>query len=680
MKVLFARTFALLQEALQEYSTHDGPWLAGALAYYAAFAVFPLLMVLIAVWGFLLRSSPGAQDAQHQFLLMVARTTSPALASQVAAVLEGVKLQASMGGPLGLLTLLLGATGLFAALSGAFDRLWDVPTPPGIGPAVRLLLFQRLNGFLMLLGLGALVIATFVASLAMSGIDRVAAGVPVARLSWQIAQVGISVAVNSAVVAALYKVLPRPDLRWRDVWAAALFVALVWEIGKLILAWIVIGQNYTAYGVVGAFIALMAWIYYASILFFIGAAVVRVSTRARTPVPQSATGPLNAGVADGKQTMKKVFELFKQTFKEWSEDKAARLAAALAYYTIFAIAPLLVIIIAVVGLIFGRAAVQGEIVNRISGTVGPQSAALIQNMIASASRPSAGIIATVIGVVMLLLGATGVFAQLQDALNTIWEVAPRPGRSIWAMLRDRGWTFAMVLGIGLIFMLSLVISAALSALSGALGGVTSGVPAIWQVVNQVVSFGLITLLFALIFKYLPDVRIQWRDVWAGAAFTALLFTIGKYLLGLYLGRSSVSSAYGAAGSLVVILLWIYYSAQILFLGAEFTQVYARRTGKRIVPARDAIRLTDEARAEQGMPRREQLAQPSGVSQAAAGASPAPQLAAPAPAYRPARRQASPLAASSIGGGRGRGRSAGPLAAVAAGALFVVLAATRLIKR
>jgi membrane protein len=678
MKALLARTSALLQEALQEYGSHDGPWLAGALAYYAAFAVFPLLMVVIALWGFLLRTSPGAQDAQHQFLTMVARTTSPALASQVAAVIGGVKLQANVGGPLGLLTLLLGATGLFAALSGAFDRLWDVQTPPGIVPALRLLLFQRLHGFLMLLGLGALVMAAFMGSLVMSALDRVSAGVPVARLGWQIAQVGISVGVNTAVVAALYKVLPRPDLRWRDVWVVALFVALVWEIGKLILAWLIIGQNYTAYGVVGAFIALMAWIYYASTLFFVGAAIVRVSTRARAPVPQNATLPLNAGVMDGNQTMKKVFELFKQTFKEWSEDKAARLAAALAYYTIFAIAPLLVVIIGVVGLIFGRAAVQGEIVNRIGGIVGSQSAGLIQEMIAGASRPSAGIIATVIGLVTLLLGATGVFAQLQDALNTIWEVAPRPGRSIWAMLRDRGWTFAMVLGIGLIFMLSLVISAVLSALNGALRDVTSGVPAIWQIVNQVVSFGLVTLLFALIFKYLPDVRINWGDVWAGAAFTALLFTIGKYLLGLYLGRSSVSSAYGAAGSLVVILLWIYYSAQILFLGAEFTQVYARQRGTRILPARDAIPVTDDARAEQGMPRREQLARQAGAPQGAVGASPAPQPAAPA--YRPVRPQVSPLAASSRGSGRARGRSAGPLAAIAAGALFMVVAATRLIKR
>jgi membrane protein len=205
---------------------------------------------------------------------------------------------------------------------------------------------------------------------------------------------------------------------------------------------------------------------------------------------------------------------------------------------------------------------------------------------------SAGVWATVLGVVTLLVGATGAFAQLQQTLNIIWEVTPRPDRGIWAMIKDRLLSFSMVLGIAFLLLVSLVISTALQALSGAIQGLVPDALLVGRILSFVLSFGVITLLFALIFKYLPDAEVSWGDVWVGAAVTALLFAIGKFLLGLYLGRSGAASAYGAAGALVLILLWIYYSAQILGLGAEFTQVYGRQFGSRIVPAENAMRVGD----------------------------------------------------------------------------------------
>jgi membrane protein len=298
--------------------------------------------------------------------------------------------------------------------------------------------------------------------------------------------------------------------------------------------------------------------------------------------------------------IKTVWELLKETISDWSQDKASRLAAALAYYTTFSIAPLLVIVIAIVGLIFGREAVQGQIEAQIQGMVGEDSAELIQEMIQGTNNPTSGTIATVIGLATLLFGATGVFAQLQDALNTIWEVEPKPGRGLMGIVIARFTSFTMVLGIGFLLMVSLVVSAGLAALTEFLQGNLSDIAWLAQIVNFIISFGVITLLFAMIYKLLPDVKIAWSDVWIGAAVTALLFTLGKFLIGLYLGHSEVASSYGAAGALIVMLLWVYYSAQILFLGAEFTQVYAKRFGSRIVPAEHAVPTTEEARAQQGM--------------------------------------------------------------------------------
>ncbi len=298
---------------------------------------------------------------------------------------------------------------------------------------------------------------------------------------------------------------------------------------------------------------------------------------------------------------KSLFEMLKDTFKEWSEDKASRLAAALAYYTVFSIAPLLVVVIGIAAFFFGRNVSQQQIMSQVQGLVGAQGAQLIATMIQNASKPSSSLPATVIGLATLLLGAAGLFGALQDSLNTIWGVAPNPKRGILGTIKDRFLSFTMVLGTGFLLLVSLSVSAALTAVGTYFGNKIAGFSTAWQGVDFLVSFAVITLLFAMIYKVLPDVEIAWSDVWIGAAVTALLFVIGKFLIGLYLGRGSVGSVYGAAGSLAILLIWVYYSAQILFFGAEFTQVYAHHRGSRIKPSADAILLTDEARTQQGIP-------------------------------------------------------------------------------
>lgn len=300
------------------------------------------------------------------------------------------------------------------------------------------------------------------------------------------------------------------------------------------------------------------------------------------------------------------WDMIKETFSDWSEDRAPRLAAALAYYTIFALGPLLVIVISIAGLVLQDSqGAQTRVTEQIGGMVGTSGADAVNAMIEGARKPGAGIIATVIGIVTLLFAASGLFGQLQDALNTIWEVQPKPDRGIMGTIKDRFLSFAMILGIGFLLLVSLVMS---TALAGIVSYVSGGAESmLWSIVNFVLSFAITTLLFAAIFKVLPDAKIEWRDVWVGAVVTALLFTIGKSLIGLYLGRAAPDSTYGAAGSLVAILVWVYYSAQILFMGAEFTQVYAKRYGSRIQPDEDAVPITEEARAQQGIPRKEQVA-------------------------------------------------------------------------
>ncbi len=295
--------------------------------------------------------------------------------------------------------------------------------------------------------------------------------------------------------------------------------------------------------------------------------------------------------------MRDLFGIFKDTFDAWNKDHAQRLGAALAYYTMFSLGPLLIIVIAIAGLVFGAEAARNQIVGQVQGLVGTQGAQFIQSAIAGANRPAASVIATVIGVVTLLLGALGVFGALQDALNTIWGVKPKPNRGlIKGMIQDRLLSFTMVLGTGFLLLVSLVLSTALSAAVRYFGGMIPFSATVLEGVNFFVSFFVITLLFAYIFKYLPDAEIDWGDVWIGALMTSLLFVIGKFLLGLYLGNSAIGSTYGAAGSVIIVLIWIYYSAQILFFGAEFTKVFARYRGKSIMPAPNAERIVEETRA------------------------------------------------------------------------------------
>lgn len=291
-----------------------------------------------------------------------------------------------------------------------------------------------------------------------------------------------------------------------------------------------------------------------------------------------------------------------QSFKEWSEDKASRLAASLAYYTIFSIPPLLIIILAIVSQVFADAParVTAEINNFVGETGGEAITAMLEN----ASKPGDTFIATAISVITLFLGASGVFGQLQEALNTVWEVQADPNRGFLETLKDRFFSFTMVLGVGFLLLVSLLISASLTAVDEFISGIAPGAIILTRIINFVVSFAVITLLFALIYKVIPDVTIAWRDVWVGAVATAVLFSAGKWAISFYLGRAAPASAYGAAGSLIVILLWVYYSAQILFLGAEFTQVYASRYGAALAPERGAVPLTEQVRVQQGIPKQE----------------------------------------------------------------------------
>ena len=277
------------------------------------------------------------------------------------------------------------------------------------------------------------------------------------------------------------------------------------------------------------------------------------------------------------------FVLFlREVLAEWQRDRALVLGAALAYYTLFALAPLLVLVIAVAGLALGRAAAQGEIVAQIEGLMGPDGAKMIEGMIVRASRPASGVVATLVSLGTMLLGASGVFGQLQAALDQIFgaEASGRRGGGVRAAVRQRLAYVGMILGIGFLLLVSLVLSAALAAVHDLLAARLPVAARVLPPLNFGLSFVVVSGLFALVYKVLPAVELAWRDVWLGAACTAILFTTGKSLIGIYLGRAGATSVYGAAGSLVLVLLWIYYSAQILLLGAEFTEVYSRRWGSR----------------------------------------------------------------------------------------------------
>ena len=275
-------------------------------------------------------------------------------------------------------------------------------------------------------------------------------------------------------------------------------------------------------------------------------------------------------------SVKGIFGLLKQTAKEWSDDKAPRLGAALAYYTVFSVAPLLVVFITIAGLVFANA--QTEIMSQVTGLLGDKGSEAIGSMIEAAQKPKESTIATVLGAVALIFGASGVFIQLKDALNTIWEVPPPKASGVWAFLRKYFLSFTFVLGMGFLMLVTLIISAGLAVIGNYLEGLFPAANLIMKVLSFAVAFGLVTFIFAMLYRFLPDTKVRWRDVWLGAAVTAALFVVGKFALGFYLGRAGTASAYGAAGSLALVLLWVYYSAQILFFGAEFTQVYARSHG------------------------------------------------------------------------------------------------------
>lgn len=328
-------------------------------------------------------------------------------------------------------------------------------------------------------------------------------------------------------------------------------------------------------------------------------------------------------------TAKHAWLLLKKSFSEWSEDNVSRLAAALAYYTIFSLAPLLVIIISVVGMVFGQTKAKEEVARQVEGLVGKQGGEMIGTMVENAGKTGSGW-AMFLGIALLVYGATNVFASLQDSLNTIWEIKPKPGLGIWQTVRNRLLSFAMVLGVAFLLMVSLVISTALSVVTKYFGGQFPSV--FWQVAELVVSLGIFTVIFAAIYKILPDVKIQWRTVWVGGALTAVLFAIGKFLISLYLGRSSATSVYGAAGSLVIVLLWIYYASQILFFGAEFTQVYARYEHHPIQAEDYAVKLTEAERVKQGMPHKETVEEAVDVAEGRRDVRPEPPRISPAVTY------------------------------------------------
>ena len=298
-------------------------------------------------------------------------------------------------------------------------------------------------------------------------------------------------------------------------------------------------------------------------------------------------------------TLQNFYQLAKKSVMAWIDDYAPSMGAAISYYTVFSIAPLMIIVIAVAGFVWGREAVQGEIVGQLSGLIGKEGAQGIQALIESASQPTQGLVATAISIVVLVIGATTVFAELQSSMDRIWRAPKAPQVSgIWALVRSRLLSLGFILGLGFLLLVSLVSSAGLAAVGSWANGLLPGWETLLFVVNIVFSIGITTVLFAMIFKVMPQVKLGWRDVWTGALVTAVLFEVGKWLISLYIGKSSVTSSFAAAGSLVVLLVWVYYSAQIFLLGAEFTWVYANEHGSLAGSNKPGpAAVTNESRAE-----------------------------------------------------------------------------------
>jgi membrane protein len=294
-------------------------------------------------------------------------------------------------------------------------------------------------------------------------------------------------------------------------------------------------------------------------------------------------------------TVDDLWGVIKAAVSGWVDDYAQSMGAALAYYTMFSIAPLLLIVISITGLVFGDEAARGEIFSQLEGMLGAPGALAVQGLLEGIRTPSESVTATVFGVALLLIGATSVFGELQDALDRIWRAPVRAGRSgWWVLIRARLLSFGMILGIGFLLMVSLVASAALAALQKWWGPLF-GAWAVASIIEVALSFLVFTIGFAMIYKIVPRVRIDWKDVWIGAATTSLLFTVGKVLIGVYIGRSGIASGFGAAASLVVVLVWVYYSAQIFLLGAEFTRAYAHTFGsRRNLPSEDASAVVSPA--------------------------------------------------------------------------------------
>lgn len=283
-----------------------------------------------------------------------------------------------------------------------------------------------------------------------------------------------------------------------------------------------------------------------------------------------------------QKSLRSLWQLLRETFDEWVRDRSTRRGAALAYYTIFSLAPILILAIAIAGLFFSEEAARGEIVAQMSGLIGYDGARAIQAMIESAARPGAGVTAALVGIGTLLLGATSALAELKDDLDEIWDAPPEKVRGFWYFIRKRLLSVGLILALGFLLLVSLAFSAVLSALTKLWGpqGASGLALTLLEAFNFLVSFALVTALFAMIYKILPAVRIAWRDVIIGAVVTALLFSVGKWLIGMYLGNSAIGSSYGAAGSVILVLVWVYYSAQIFLFGAEFTKAYAHRFGSR----------------------------------------------------------------------------------------------------
>lgn len=295
-----------------------------------------------------------------------------------------------------------------------------------------------------------------------------------------------------------------------------------------------------------------------------------------------------------KKIWQEIVAFVKDLFKAYGQDDAFNLGAALAYYTIFSIAPLLVVVISLASYFAGPEAVRGQIYGQLSSLIGPDTAEAIQGIVKNAYVSGKGWIATAIGIGTLLIGATGLFAALQNALNKIWEVAPRPNNTILAFAKNRLLSFSYVVGLGFLLLVSLVINALVVGFANKL---TNWFPVLGVVVistiSLAISFGITVVIFAALFKFLPDAHTRWRDIWPGAIFTALLFALGKYALSFYFSASNPGTTYGAAGALITLLLWTYYSSQILFLGAEFVYVWAQRYGVPVRPAHYAVRVIRE---------------------------------------------------------------------------------------